>query len=142
MDVAFDKKDWLRELKQLKKDLTLEDRERYRPLLNLKREMKDFFEEVEREEKRGEVAVRKEFSVLQAAIGKQKQEVLQAKQLITQSKGDPALLDRIHSKVKGIESNLKNFKLKSRAEYEALVDEEQLIMNELDMWADKFEAYA
>lgn len=58
----FDKKEWIRELKQLKKDFILEDRERYRPLLNLKRELKDFFEEIEKEEKKAEISIKKEFN--------------------------------------------------------------------------------
>ena len=49
-------------MKQLKKDFILEDRERYRPLHNLKREMKEFVEETEKEEKKIEVSIRKEFS--------------------------------------------------------------------------------
>ena len=44
--------------------------------------------------------------------------------MINNSKNDPNMLDKIHSKVKGIETNLKNFKLKSRTAYEQLVDEE------------------
>jgi hypothetical protein len=111
-------------------------------LLNVKKDLKDYFEEVEKEEKKGELAIRKEFSSLCGVISKQKQEVSHVKALITQSKGDPSLLDKIHSKVKGIESGLKNFKLKSRGDYEGLVDEEQIITNELEMWAEKFESYA
>ena len=71
-------------------------------------------------------------------IEKQKQEVTQAKAMITQSKTDPSFLDKIHGKVKGIEQNLKNFKLKSRTNYEQLVDEEALLMSELQMWDEKF----
>lgn len=41
----FDKKEWVREFKQLKKEYIIEDKERFRPLLNLKRELKDFVEE-------------------------------------------------------------------------------------------------
>lgn len=58
----FDKKEWVRELKQLRKDFLLEDRERYRPLYNLKRELKEFVEEVEKEEKKIDVTIKKEFS--------------------------------------------------------------------------------
>ena len=42
----------------------LEDRERYRPLLNLKRELKDFVEDIEKEEKKSDVSVKKEFASL------------------------------------------------------------------------------
>jgi hypothetical protein len=58
----FDKKAWLREYKQLKKDLVTEDRERYRPLLNVKRDMKEFFEEIEKEDKKTDISINKEFS--------------------------------------------------------------------------------
>eukprot|EP00347_Sterkiella_histriomuscorum_P015281 403357622 len=140
-NLDFDKKEWIREFKQLKKDFLLEDRERYRPLLNLKRDLKDYCEDIEKEEKKQEIAIKKEFSQLLVNIDKQKQEVLQARNMINQSKQDPSYLDRIHGKVKGIEQNLKNFKLKSRSAYEQLVDEEALIENELQMWEDKFDQY-
>ena len=38
--------------------------------------------------------------------------------MINQSKNDPSYLDKIHGKVKVIEQNLKNFKLKSRTVFE------------------------
>ena len=58
----FDKKEWIRQLKQLKKDLILEDRERVRPLLNLKRDMKEFFEEFEKEDKKNDINLKKDQS--------------------------------------------------------------------------------
>lgn len=58
----FDKKEWVRELKSLKKEYTTEDRERYRPLLNIKRDVADFFEDLEKEEKKGDIAIKKEFN--------------------------------------------------------------------------------
>ena len=90
-------------MKQLKKDYILEDRERYRPLLNLKRDLKDFMEDIEKEEKKCDIAVRKEFTQMQVVIDKQKQEVVQAKMMINQSKQDASYLDKIHGKVKNIE---------------------------------------
>ena len=44
--------------------------------------------------------------------------------------------------MRGIEQNLKAFKLKSRTAYDQLVDEEQLLMSEMEMWSQKFDAYA
>ena len=41
-----------------------------------------------------------------------------------------------------IQQNLKNFKLKSRATYQKLVEEEQELMAELSTLGDKFEAWA
>jgi len=40
-----------------------------------------------------------------------------------------------------IQQNLKNFKLKSRATYQKLVEEEQDLMAELSTLGDKFEAW-
>ncbi len=37
---------------------------------------------------------------------------------------------------------MKNFKLKSRSAFETLVDEETVLMNELQMWDEKFAQYA
>lgn len=56
---GFDKKEWTRELKQLKKEYIMEDRERYRPLHTLKRELKESVEEFEKEEKKNELAMRR-----------------------------------------------------------------------------------
>lgn len=79
----FDKKEWLRDLKQLRKDYTIEDRERWRPLLNLKRDLPDFVEDLEKEERKAEIASKKEAVALQAAVGKHRQEVMQARTMIT-----------------------------------------------------------
>ena len=68
----FDKKEWIRDFKQLKKDYNTEDRERYRPLLNVKHDLKEFFEETEKEEKKSDANVRKEFAGLYNIIIKQK----------------------------------------------------------------------
>ena len=62
--------------------------------------------------------------------------------MINQSKSDSSYLDKIHGKVKVIEQNLKNFKLKSRTIFEQLVDEEQTLMSEILMWDQKFDSYA
>jgi hypothetical protein len=70
--IDFDKKDWLRQLKLLKRDYTAEDKERYRPLLNLKKEagtiMKDFVEEIEKEERKGDITIKKEFTAIAQVI--------------------------------------------------------------------------
>jgi hypothetical protein len=63
-ELDFDKKEWIRELKTIKKDLIIEDRERYRPLLNIKREINDFFEEVEKEDKKTDINIKKEYNGL------------------------------------------------------------------------------
>lgn len=57
----------------------------------------------------------------------------------TKRKSDPAKVDRIHSKVQTIESNIKNMKLKSREQYELLAQEENEIDAELSALADKYE---
>ena len=51
---GFDKREWLQQYKTLKRDLVMEDRDRFRPLIRLKKEqnVKDFLEEVERIEKK------------------------------------------------------------------------------------------
>jgi len=79
----FNKKDWILSLKALKKDYVVEDRERYRPLLNVKRDCKDFVEEIEKEEKKAEITCKKEYASLIAIITKHKAEVDQAKNMIT-----------------------------------------------------------
>lgn len=61
--------------------------------------------------------------------------------MINQSNIDPSYLDKIHSKVKVVESNLKGFKLKSRTAYEELVDQETGLSYELGLLAEKFSQY-
>jgi hypothetical protein len=51
-------------LKALKKDYNTEDKERYRPLLNVKRELKEFVDEIEKEEKKNDIAIKKEFNAI------------------------------------------------------------------------------
>jgi hypothetical protein len=64
--IDFDKKEWVRVLKTLKKDYNAEDKERYRPLLNVKRELKEYCEEVEKEERKNDIAIKKEFTAIAA----------------------------------------------------------------------------
>lgn len=68
--IDFDKKEWIRDLKQLKKEYILEDRERTRPFVTLKRELKDFIEECEKEEKKAEISLKKEQALLMQFIEK------------------------------------------------------------------------
>ena len=86
--------------------------------MTLKRELKEYIEEMEKEDKKQEIALKKELSVSHQFIEKQRMDVDCAKTMINQSKLDPSYLDKIHGKVKNIEQNLKNFKLKSRTAYE------------------------
>ena len=57
---GFDKKEWLKDLKNLKKDVTLEDRDRFRPLLCVKRDLADFLLECEKIEKKDLITLCKE----------------------------------------------------------------------------------
>jgi len=59
-----------------------------------------------------------------AFIDRQKLDVKQVKTMVSQSSRDPGVLDKIHTKVSNIEQNIKNFKLKSRAVYENLHNQE------------------
>jgi nitrogen fixation/metabolism regulation signal transduction histidine kinase len=51
-------------LKAFKKDYNTEDKERYRPLLNVKRELKEFVDEIEKDEKKNDIAIKKEFNAI------------------------------------------------------------------------------
>jgi hypothetical protein len=62
-------------LKALKKDYNSEDKERYRPLLNVKRELREFVDEIEKEEKKNDIAIKKEFNVISQQIHKQRADV-------------------------------------------------------------------
>lgn len=59
-----------------------------------------------------------------AFIDRQKLDVKHVKTMVSQSSRDPGVLDKIHTKVSNIEQNIKNFKLKSRAVYENLHNQE------------------
>ncbi len=62
----------------------MEDKERFRPLLNLKRDLPEFIEDVEKEDKKTDIQLKKDFSSISAVITKHRQEVDQTKHLITQ----------------------------------------------------------
>jgi hypothetical protein len=61
-------------LKQINKEGTLEDRERFRPLLRIKKdvEIRDFIEEVEKIEKKNEIGLMRERDQYSQFIVKQK----------------------------------------------------------------------
>ena len=72
-------------------------------MLCLKREMPDFLEEVEKEEKKCEIAIRKEMELMRSGVvAKTRQEVEQTKNMIKGGSQED-MLDKIHGKVKGIE---------------------------------------
>ncbi len=60
----------MRQLKVLKKEYVTEDRERYRPLLNVKKDLKDFYEDVEKEDKKSDISIKKEFTNISSLIHK------------------------------------------------------------------------
>ena len=60
----------------------IEDRERYRPLLNIKKDIKEFFEDIEKEEKKSDIAIKKEFNLITQQIHKHRQDVEQAKVIL------------------------------------------------------------
>ena len=82
IEIDFDKKEWVREFKTIKKDYIMEDRERYRPLLNIKKDIKEFFEDIEKEEKKSDISIKKEFNAIYATIQKHRQDVEQAKAIL------------------------------------------------------------
>merc|ERR1712226_1286230 len=117
---GFDKREWLATLKTIKKEVMLEDRDRFRPLLKLKKEpaIKEFMEEIERLEKKDEIGLMRERTQIKEFVQRQGQDVDCARSMIMQSKSEPSYLDRIQSKCQMIEQNMKNFKLKSRSTYQ------------------------
>ena len=141
---GFDKREWMQALKIIKRDFVIEDRDRFRPLLKLKKEpaIKDFMEEVERIEKKQEIGLMRERTQINDFMEKSKQDVDCARSMFKQCKTDSSYLDRIQGKCQMIQQNLKNFKLKSRATYQNLVEEEQELMAELSAAGDKFDAWA
>ena len=138
---GFDKKEWIREYKMLKKDITYDERDRYRPLMCIKRDMGEFILECEKTEKKDTINLRREEDQQFAFIERQKQDVRNIKTLIGGNAAKTSDVDKIHQKVQTVEQNIKNFKLKSRAIYEKLHDEESQLQGELDALADKFESW-
>jgi hypothetical protein len=57
---GFDKKEWIKEYKLLTKDINLDERDRYRPLLCLKRDFQEFLLECEKEEKKDAIQLRRD----------------------------------------------------------------------------------
>jgi len=81
---GFDKREWMQTFKVLKRDFVMEDRDRFRPLLRLKKEpeIKDFMEEVERVEKKQEIGLMRERTLINDFAEKQKQDVDCARSMI------------------------------------------------------------
>ena len=57
---GFDKKDWIKEYKLLTKDINMDERDRYRPLLCLKRDFQEFILECEKDEKKDAIQLRRD----------------------------------------------------------------------------------
>ena len=57
---GFDKKEWVKEFRLLKKEIGYEERDKYRPLLCIKRDMQDFIIECEKIEKQDQINLRRE----------------------------------------------------------------------------------
>ena len=57
---GFDKKEWIREYRLMKKDIVMEERDRYRPLLCIKRDLNEFILECEKAEKKDTIELKKE----------------------------------------------------------------------------------
>ena len=57
---GFDKKEWIREYRLLKKDIGLDERDRYRPLMCIKRDLGEFILECEKIEKRDQINLRRD----------------------------------------------------------------------------------
>ena len=121
----FNKQAWLKDQKSLAKDSLIEDRDRFRPLLRLKTESRELYHDLEKLDKKYEVGLMRERDQLRSFNQKQKQEVDLCKTMIKQASKQPEVLDRVHQKCQAIEQNIKNFKLKSKATYQNLVEEEQ-----------------
>lgn len=138
----FNKQAWLKEQKTLAKDSLIEDRDRFRPLIRLKTESRELYHDLEKLDKKYEVSLMREKDQLRQFNEKQKQEVDLCKTLIKQASKQPEILDRVHQKCQAIEQNIKNFKLKSKATYQNLVEEEQALAAEISALEDKFETWA
>ena len=57
---GFDKKEWIKEYKLLTKDINLDERDRYRPLLCLKKDFQEFLLECEKEEKKDAIQLKRD----------------------------------------------------------------------------------
>lgn len=75
----------------------MEDRDRFRPLIRIKKDdgMKEMMDEVEKIEKKQEIGLMREFTSIKEFVEKQKQDVDCARTMIKQSKTDSSYLDRI-----------------------------------------------
>jgi hypothetical protein len=64
----FDKAGWIKELKVLAKDAAIEERDRFRPLLKLKNEGRELIEDLEKIEKKQEIALMRERDTIRSFI--------------------------------------------------------------------------
>ena len=64
----FDKAAWIKELKVLAKDAAIEERDRFRPLLKLKTDGRELIEDLEKIEKKQEIAIMRERDTIRLFI--------------------------------------------------------------------------
>ena len=81
----FDKPQWIKEFKVLAKDANIEERDRFRPLLKLKTDGKEVLEDLEKLEKKQEIALMREKDTIRTFIDKQNQDIKQVQIMIRQT---------------------------------------------------------
>ena len=96
---GFDKKEWIREYKMLKKDIDIDERDRYRPLMCIKRELSEFILECEKTEKKDQINLRREEDQQLAFVERQKQDVRAIKTMVGDKAAKTSDVDKIHQKV-------------------------------------------
>jgi len=64
----FDKAAWIKELKVLAKDAAIEERDRFRPLLKLKTDGRELIEDLEKIEKKQQIAIMRERDTIRLFI--------------------------------------------------------------------------
>lgn len=83
----------------IKKDINIEERDRYRPMMCMKQDFQEFMLDCEKTEKRDGIALKKEEDHNLEFIERQKQEVKQVRSILSMQKSDSATLDKVHAKV-------------------------------------------
>ena len=131
---AITRLEWIKELRVLRKDLLMTDREHKKLQQVVKREFKLFGEEdLEKLSRAAEAAMRKEQEEMFSFIYRTKKDVFVCKQMIEDYRTDPAHFDKIHK-------NIMKFKLNDRNVYTSLSEEQGDLERDLEILGEKFDA--
>ena len=136
-----EKNEWVKEFHNLKRNYLMMNRKKYQPFFSLKSEFKSTLEGFTKYEEKLEKKEKDEELSLFTNISQIKQNLKEVHQMVKRINPQENYLRLLQSKIQSIETNLSQFKSKSRKTFEDLALEESTLLKELEIYNDKFNTY-